>query len=293
MEIKFKNITLQLGSITFNIISEREITLNEEYLPFVVDGEKSDVTIKISWDWENAQKPASKIIGDDVFAHYHIEQDGTRFSMTKGGQKGYIACTRYDDSFKELFCTINEKPFIEPHTELSGIIRFLPIREVFLHHEVLFFHSAQIGYKGRGILFTAPSQTGKTTQAKLWKKYRNADIICNDRTLIRKIENSWLTYGYPLDGSEPVRSNKVNELGCIVVLRQSPICEIHRLGAAKAVSMLMGQMVMDTWSGEAKVRIMNLLLKLLEEKPIYLLSCTPDEDAVRTLETQLKLEGVL
>lgn len=51
---------------------------------------------------------------------------------------------------------------------------------------VLFFHAAQITYQETGILFAGPSGAGKTTQAKLWERFRNARIICNDRTLLRK-----------------------------------------------------------------------------------------------------------
>ncbi|WP_370839368.1 hypothetical protein [Intestinibacter bartlettii] len=35
--------------------------------------------------------------------------------------------------------------------------------------------------KDKGILFSAPSGTGKSTQADLWEKYENAEIINGDR----------------------------------------------------------------------------------------------------------------
>ena len=33
-------------------------------------------------------------------------------------------------------------------------------------------HCAYVEYKGEAVLFSAPSETGKTTQANLWEKYR-------------------------------------------------------------------------------------------------------------------------
>ena len=62
---------------------------------------------------------------------------------------------------------------------------------------------------------------GKTTQAKLWERFRNARIICNDRTLLRKQDGNWYSYGYPMDGSQPVRSGEVHVAGCIVLVKQS------------------------------------------------------------------------
>ena len=146
---------------------------------------------------------------------------------------------------------------------LEMFCRMLPMRAILLRFHTLFLHAAQVSLKGTGILFTAPSGTGKTTQAKLWKKYRNGQIVCSDRTLARKINGVWKTYGYPLDGSEPVRSGEVNRLGCIVLLRQDAVCRIERLRPAKAVGSLMQQAVMDCWDGDAKSQVMELFYSFL------------------------------
>lgn len=170
----------------------------------------------------------------------------------------------------------------------------LPMREIFLRFGALFLHASQITYQGRGILFTAPSGTGKTTQAKLWQQYRGAEILCNDRTLTRKVDGAWRTYGYPLDGSEPVCSSAVNPLGAVVLLEQGRReNRVERLGPAKALPRLMRQVVLDCWSGEARAEAMELLITLMEDVPVYLLTCTPEEQAVETLEAKLMEDEVI
>ncbi len=38
----------------------------------------------------------------------------------------------------------------------------------------MILHCAYVEYQGEAILFSAPSETGKTTQANLWEKYRGS-----------------------------------------------------------------------------------------------------------------------
>lgn len=279
---------LQFADVVFHILSEREIELEPELQPFLAaETEPADLTVQVSWDWEHVKLPDSDRAGEDALSYYYIE-GAERFCVTRGGPKGAVACTRYNADFREVVCTYNEKPFLMPPKTMGSLMRMLPMREIFQHFQTLFLHASQIALRGKGILFTAPSGTGKTTQAKLWKQYRGAEIICNDRTLTRKLDGVWHTYGYPIDGSEPVRSEQVNRLGCVVLLRQGLTNTIHRLPPAKAVSLLMRQVVFDTWSGTARATAMQQLLSLVEDIPVLLLTCTPDERAVETLEQKLK-----
>lgn len=285
-------ICLFLGGIMIRLISERDMVVNEELLVFQApESSKADVTVRISWDWDRVLLPSSEPVGCDAILIYYVEKN-SRFCITRGGPKGPVACTAYSPDFSDILCTINEKPFLMPPNTVSSVLRMLPMREIFLHFGILFLHASQITYRGKGILFSAPSGIGKTTQAKLWKKHMDAEIICNDRTLARKIYGEWRTYGYPIDGSEPVRTNKVNPMGAIVLLEQCNINTVQRLGPSKALPRLMRQVVLDCWSGEARTAAMELLMTLMEEIPVFLLSCTPDERAVEALETILMEDKV-
>ena len=55
-----------------------------------------------------------------------------------------------------------------------------------------------IAFQNKAILFSAPSGTGKSTQADLWQKYvRGVEIINGDRAIIGIEDNGVKAYGLP------------------------------------------------------------------------------------------------
>lgn len=288
MEIK-----LELGGVKFCFAAERTIEIEPELSSFVKNNfEKEDIRIQVSWDWSEDVYPSSDPAGKDLIQHYYQEDDRC-YCVSWEGEKGAIAVTNYKQDFKQMNCFINEFPFQNPPKSLGQVLRFLPMRAVFQHYGVLFFHAAQIAIGDAGILFTGPSGAGKTTQSLLWEKYEAAKRICSDRTLIRYVDNSYQTYGYPIDGSEPVRSTEVNQLKCMVLVKQDKINRTERLSAVRAVSKLMPQMVIDGWNPQARTRATELLLELVQEIPVYELYCRADKEAVTCLKNQLRKDGVI
>lgn len=284
---------LDIGGIQLCLDAERSLQSTHDLAPFYMDKTAfPDVTVRITWDWLHAKLPQTPPVGEDLIQIYYQEQDD-KFCELAGGDRGALACTWYTADCREMVCFINQVNCQVLQDTERQILRMLPMREIFLRFGTLFLHASQIAYRGRGILFTAPSGTGKTTQAKLWQKFRGAEIICNDRTLTRKVDGAWRTYGYPLDGSEPVRSNAVNTLGAVVLLEQGRENQVQRLRPTKALPRLMRQVVLDCWSGEARTAAMELLITLMEEIPVYLLTCTPDERAVEALERKLMEDEVI
>lgn len=285
-------INLELGGVAIGICSERELLVSSAMAPFVQsDPVTPDVMLYLTWDWENSFHPVMSSVGEDLLLEYYYERD-VWFCESKGG-KAPVTCTCYKEDFSWMECAVNEKTFLEPPDSLEKIFRLLPMRAVFTHFKCLFLHASQVSINETGIVFSAPSGVGKTTQAKLWKRYMGADIVCNDRTLMRKKEGVWKTYGYPIDGSEPVRSAAINQLGCIVMLKQGPENRATRLGPGRAVRVLMEQAVLDCWNVQARVDVMELILEMLREIPVYELVCTPDERAVEELRNILVQEGVM
>lgn len=287
------DIKLRLGGVLFLFCMECELTVDSEIENFLdTTDETEEIRVNISKKWSDVRLPQTSMSGQDALLEYYIE-DNYKFCLTKGGPQGVLACTCYTPDFRYVQCTLNDAPFQFPTKRIGSVLRMLPVREIFLYFHTLFLHASQILYDEKGILFTGASGMGKSTQARLWEKYRRAEIVCNDRTLVRKKNEVWYTHGYPLDGSEPICSNTINKMGCIVVLEQGIRNEVQRLRPGRAISRLLGQTVMDCWNGVARTETIQLIIELLADIPVYLLSCTPDEQAVCLLERKLMEEGVI
>ncbi len=281
-------VQIAIGGIRFGFDSNFEMVIEESLIPFLYFEEnKCDVNIKIIWNGKKAVKPQGKMSGEDLLIEYYHQQEQT-VCLAKGGVGRYLSTTVCDASFTSLECQLHFKP-VGFMKSLGNLLRLLPMCTILQRNGVMFFHASQIEIKGKGILFTAPSGTGKTTQAKLWKKYRGASMICNDRTLIREGK----TYGYPVDGSEPVVSGEILPLGAIVVLGQKSENCIQKLTLKEILLKLLPQLVIDTWSAHARMLAMEQLLDCGSKYPVYLLECTPDEAAVVCLEQRLEMDGVI
>lgn len=293
-----KNGILQLAGLKIQIKLALDVSVSDAFDGFVFplnsEVQEHDISVCVEWDSNQPNLLIENRMGKDQIQEYY-RQDGMSYCVIREAHKGIFTCVQHTNAFDRMKCTINDTFLPVSIRSLDYILRALPIRAIFQRYGVLFFHAAQIvvGAEKTGILFTAPSGTGKTTQAHLWMKEEGARLICNDRTLMRKKENEWKTYGYPIDGSEPVRSAEVHSPGCIVLLSQAPFNRVQRMSVFQAVGQLMPQLVIDGWNPEARTRGMEMLLEMMESIPVYHLECTPDTDAVRCLKQQLIKDGVL
>lgn len=152
----------------------------------------------------------------------------------------------------------------------------------------LLLHASHILYGGRSILFCAPSGTGKSTQAELWQKFRGAEIINGDKSLLIPREDSAFAAGIPYAGTSDICENISAPLCAVVLLEQSKTNTLLRLRGAAAVSRLMTCVIRYPWHSEDTERALSLAERVISAVPIYLLRCRPDEGAVDCLASELR-----
>ena len=298
------HIMLCLGGVKICLDCEKEIQIEDVFLPFIIrersgisgqdeKWKETDILAAVSWKWVKPPLRSAVKLGEDLIQTYYRREE-KNYCIVWEGEKEAISCVEYDDTFSHVSCRIQERLLPVAPKSLGEILRYFPMRAILQQFLVLFFHAAQITYQETGILFAGPSGAGKTTQAKLWERFRNARIICNDRTLLRKQDGNWYSYGYPMDGSQPVRSGEVHVAGCIVLVKQSQNgkSSIERMRAGKAMAQLMPQLVIDRWSENARNQAAENLFLLLKEMPVYQLTATMDEQAVACLEKILKMDDI-
>lgn len=281
-------ISIEIGGVRFHFDSDCDIIVGDSFAPFLGSCDAAhDVSVRLIHDFTDAPLPRRIMAGEDLLMKYYHEEGGL-LCMTKSGRGEFLASCLCSPDLRELTVWFNFRSG-DPVDTLAGILRMIPMRRILLQHGVLFLHASQIAVGNTGILFSAPSGTGKTTQAKLWKRFRGAELLCNDRTLT----DCTMTYGFPFDGSEPVLTGERRRLGAVVILRQAPENTVRRLLAREALPLLMSQTVLDTWDSAAQAAAGERMLDLISKTPVYLLACTPDEQAVQCLEQQLWKDGVI
>lgn len=159
--------------------------------------------------------------------------------------------------------------------------------QLLLYFRALVLHASYIGVDDRAVLFTAPSGTGKSTQAELWRVHRDAAVINGDKAGIT-LTGAPAAHGLPFAGTSGICENVSLPLRAVVVLRQAPENTVRRLGPAQAVAALSRNLFADQSVPEEWQLAVGLLLDLVSAVPVLELACTPDVGAVECLENAMK-----
>lgn len=141
-------------------------------------------------------------------------------------------------------------------------------------------HASLVSFRGEGIIFTAASGTGKTTQARLWQKYRAADILNGDKVILDCHKRNCLAWGSPWKGSSPYAKNESVPLKAVIVLEQAGKNAMRRLEGTEAMALVSPHLFYPMWDENCVEAVMGSLDFLLREVPVWLLSCLPDQNAV-------------
>lgn len=168
-------------------------------------------------------------------------------------------------------------------------INYYALEMLFLRHGGLLLHSSHLNVGGGALLFSAPSGTGKSTQADLWHEHAGAAIMNGDRTLLRRKDDVWTAYGCPMCGSSGIHRQGSEPLRAIVMLSQGKDNAVRRLNPGEAFSLIYPEMTIPKWSRELVLTAMDLIDDLLRSVPVYHFSCTKGPEAVEALRRETGL----
>lgn len=231
---------------------------------------------------EDLPEPTEKqIVQQPNFAIYEVPGGHVRYI---GGQNSYI---RAEHLGKLHNVQVKKNPY-NSHIGVKTVLESMEVEHLIARNDGFVFHCSYIDWGGEAILFTAPSETGKSTQADLWHQYRGAEIINGDRAAIRLAEGKLLAEGIPFAGSSPYCRNRSLPIRAIVYLGQAPRTTIRKLRGYEAFSKIWEGVSVNTWDREDMERVSAVVQKVAAEIPIYHMPCTPDESAVIALEEALR-----
>lgn len=168
-------------------------------------------------------------------------------------------------------------------------VAYRKICEKILNYNAFLMHGALIEYENRGYLFTAKSGTGKTTHIELWKKMFGEDkvlVVNGDKPLIRFVDGKVYAYGTPWCGKENYNINRRVELCGIAFVERDKENSVVKISDIQALPRILSQIMVSDSPDLGKQ--LELIDKMLEKVPTYLLKCNMNDDAATVSYNALK-----
>ena len=168
--------------------------------------------------------------------------------------------------------------FSDAYLETLAVYRKIAVK--LLDDDILLFHGSAIAVDGTGYLFTAKSETGKSTHTRLWRELfgERAVMVNDDKPLLCISDGRVTVCGTPWDGKHHLSNNISVPLKAICILERGAQNRIAPITKREALPMLMQQSYRpnDTL---AMIKTMELVDRLGSSAALYRLQCNMEREA--------------
>lgn len=252
-----------------------------------------DLTISFS-EQEEITEPQGELVGQRMGYRTYLK--------TKEG--GYVNFDRLQDTENRTALMMADKDFRKVEAVIRDVEMLggapLDVRSFNMTGEIfrmaltlrggLVVHSSSIDFDGNGILFSAPSGTGKSTHTGLWRQCfgDRVTVVNDDSPAITFAEGNPYLFGTPWSGKTEINENRRVPLRAVVFLEQAKENQIIELKPQEAVFRLLREIAVYPYRDMANIAL-ETADRLLSQVPCYLLRCRPDEDAVYTVKNRLRI----
>ena len=141
-------------------------------------------------------------------------------------------------------------------------------------------HSCLIKVNDRGVAFSAPSGTGKSTHMMLWQKLLGdkLTVINGDKPLVRFVDDKLYAYGSPWMGKEWLGCNQKVPLTDVCLIERSEVNKTEPISKEEGIMLLMQQIYMPL-NSEMRVKTIGIIYRIAENVRFWKISCNMEDEA--------------
>lgn len=275
--------TYRIGGLCLRLEAGEPIRDADFFPLFRAEGEAPDVTVRV------LRQPLPQPEGVEALCTLRRSRilsggtvyDYTYFPDTALKQSVAYACAERQGDRVTLWVDY-DAPFWD-----TMLFDAMGLPNLLLERGAVIVHAAFIGVGANGILFAGPPNRGKTTQALLWRQYRNAAVINGDRAVLRQTPLGFAAYGVPFCGTSRLCLNEQRPVRAIVFPEKGDGNAVAALSPFESFKRLIGCCSYTQADPALQERAVRLAEHIAENCPCLRLVCRPDADAVETLARAL------
>jgi len=278
---------VRIADITIGLISgdpELSQPVEGAMSRFLVDDTDPDVNVSAAWGDLDREWGGEKLFDSGGPWQLYAEGESYRFHVTSPvfGSLPYKMAS-FHQEFTSGQVTLHRPyfPTRRPVYPLEYPLDELLMINVLARGRGVELHACGVvDAEGRGHLFLGQSGAGKSTMARLWQKTGKAQILSDDRIILRERGNRLWMYGTPWHGEAELACPARAPLTELVFLRQGRSNERVPLGGAEAAARLFACSFPPFYSREGLEFTLRFLEQAVTSVPCYEFRFVPDERVV-------------
>jgi hypothetical protein len=264
------------------------VALTPSLEAFRVEAASCQIDVQVEWVSQllGSTRPALFDSGS-VWSLYE-EENGFRFDFSTPAMGPHpYKRLMVDDKFRQARLLLNEEYFATVAAAPLGY----PLDEVLILHRLTQEKAVEmhgcgiVTQKGIGNLFVGHSGAGKSTTTRLWTSCQDAEILSDDRIIVRRSPDQdscgeIRMYGTPWHGEADYASPASASLKRILILEHGYGNILTRLSKSQAVGELFARSFVPFHRHEYLDTALSFLHELVDAVPCYRYSFEPDQRAV-------------
>jgi hypothetical protein len=140
----------------------------------------------------------------------------------------------------------------------------------------IILHSACISLGGKGYLFSGVSGAGKSTISEIWQKDGEAQVLTDERVLIREYQSDLWAFGTPWHGTSVIHKNMGAPIDKIFFIKHGKENRAVPISKRDATNRLMVRCFPTFWNREGMEFAVDFCARLSREKACYELEFVND-----------------
>lgn len=216
-------------------------------------------------------------LSDMGYVSLYKEAEGYCVTLS-AEQGGTLHVMQADRCFSVVSVFLHEEDKRAGHA-LSSLLR-IAYSQAVLYRDAVSIHASAVFCENQAFLFMGKSGTGKSTHSALWLKYiPGTELLNDDNPTLRIVNGRVYAYGTPWSGKTPCYKPLSYPVGGMVRLKQASVNRFVRQQEVEAFIALFPGCCVIHQDAELRACLYDTLIRMVEQVPVGVLECRPDEEA--------------
>lgn len=266
---------LRIAGVRIRILAPREIVLPECFQPFMtlIEGDP-DVQLHVFFGTEDLSGYAPERI--QLITGRTDGENLVRIEPA-GGNQTYLLGIPLD--MADSVC------------KNGNWLLYMSLERMLLHFGRVILHASAVLHQGKAYVFTAPSGTGKSTQADIWQREFGAQIMNGDKVILGVTPDGITAFGGPVAGSSGIYKNIEAPVAAILQLKQDSQNMVVNANNRIGYMALYSGMVKSSSDQHFNEALLPYIETIIKTVPVLTLRCRPDRGAVQCVMDWMKMAG--